>query len=365
MDGRTRVRSRRRHVALGAAIALLAAVAGSAVAARALSGRWPAGRWPGHPGRGRGGWLLLVPYGAGGRSGGLPGRPPGDVPGTPPDPSTGGAAAPGPQAPGVGEAGGSSAPDLARLRLLARFETPVVSAQAGRVANIRLAAAKIDGHVVPPGGEFSFNRVVGPRDPQFGWQAAPELYSGEFVVGYGGGVCQVSSTLFNSVLLAGLPVTERHHHSRPLTYVDLGRDATVAWDGLDFRFRNTTAGPVQIRARLRSGSPQRIEVALYGAVRVPAYRLRTRVDRYTPPEIAEIPDSSLPVGRRLVVEEGRPGYQVRVIRTGPDGREEVVARAFYAPRRGHVVVGTALLPAPRGDARAAPLPVAPAAPDTG
>ncbi|MDB4897737.1 MAG: hypothetical protein JWN15_3999, partial [Firmicutes bacterium] len=155
--------------------------------------------------------------------------------------------------------------DLTELRQyeVGRFATPILSAELGRVENISIAIKKIAGTVIKPGGIFSFNDIVGPRDPEHGWAQAYELYQGEYVLGYGGGICQVTSTLYNTVLLAGLEVRERYHHDRPLQYVPPGRDATVAWQLLDFRFRNNGDVPLMLSARLLPGSPQQIEVSLH------------------------------------------------------------------------------------------------------
>jgi vancomycin resistance protein YoaR len=111
--------------------------------------------------------------------------------------------------------------------LWSSFTTAFDSSDANRTANIRLSARRINGHIVYPGQCFSFNQVVGPRDREHGFKEALEIVDGEFVPGIGGGVCQVSSTLYNAVLLANLPIAERTNHSKPLGYVGLGRDATV------------------------------------------------------------------------------------------------------------------------------------------
>lgn len=230
----------------------------------------------------------------------------------------------------------------AARRVLARFETPILAADPGRVANIALGARKINGLVLQPGQVFSFNREVGPRDPQYGWQQARELYQGEYVLGYGGGICQLSSTLYNAVLLVGLQVVERHHHSRPLSYVEPGRDATVAWDYLDFKFRNSGPGPVVIAAGLTGRNPQRVQVTLYGPWQPEPATLETVREEYLPPPLLEVPDASLAPGERVVVEQGYEGYRIRLDRITAAGRA-TVARAFYPPKAGRVLIGTGVL----------------------
>lgn len=122
----------------------------------------------------------------------------------------------------------------------------------GRVTNIILATATMNNYVMLPGEIFSFNRVNGPRTAERGYQPAPVIVGNTVVPGLGGGVCQVSSTLYNAVLEAGLEVVERYPHSRPVGYVPPGRDATVS-DYLDFKFRNSTDRMIMIKAAAWGG----------------------------------------------------------------------------------------------------------------
>lgn len=237
----------------------------------------------------------------------------------------------------------------ARRHTIATFTTPILAADTGRVQNIAMAVQKISGVALRPGQVFSFNDVVGPRDKEHGWAQAKELYQGEFVVGYGGGICQVSSTLYNSVLLAGLEIAERYHHDRPLQYVEPGRDATVAWKVLDFRFRNNTGTPLLIGARIVPGTPQQIEVTLYGprAPETGAISVEATDVRYLPPTLEEIPDPTLPPDAREVVDEGHYGLEVsiyRVFKGGAGERRELVSRDTYQPKAGKVKVGVGNAP---------------------
>ncbi len=109
----------------------------------------------------------------------------------------------------------------------------------GRGENIRLAASFIHNYLLAPGEIFSFNQVTGHNNPGKGYKPAPIIVGNNVIPGYGGGVCQVSSTLYNAVLFSGLEIVERFPHSRPIGYVPMGRDATVSGH-LDFKFRNDT-----------------------------------------------------------------------------------------------------------------------------
>jgi vancomycin resistance protein YoaR len=131
-----------------------------------------------------------------------------------------------------------------------------------RSHNISLAAKAISNAVVFPGETFSFNRIVGPRTVEKGYLSAPIIVRGELSEGVGGGICQVSSTLFNAIDSAGLKIVKRYSHSRHVPYVMPGRDATVSWDGPDFVFRNEYNQPVLIRAFAGSG---RVFVSVYSS----------------------------------------------------------------------------------------------------
>ncbi|WP_088102266.1 VanW family protein [Halalkalibacter urbisdiaboli] len=138
--------------------------------------------------------------------------------------------------------------------LLAEYKTFFNSSVEGRTKNIKLSAEAIHDLVLGPGDDFSFNRVVGERTIERGYQEAKEIVNKEFVIGIGGGICQTSSTLFNAVEAAGLEMIERYTHSREVGYVPEGRDATVSWGGPDFRFRNTLQYPIMIRTQVTDGA---------------------------------------------------------------------------------------------------------------
>ncbi|MGR9050428.1 VanW family protein [Halobacillus faecis] len=122
-----------------------------------------------------------------------------------------------------------------------------------RSHNIRLAAEALDSHVVFPGEVFSFNKVVGKRTVEKGYKKAPVIVKGEVSEGIGGGICQLSSTLFNSVDKAGVKILERYSHSKRVPYVPEGRDATVSWYGPDFTFKNPYNQPLLIRSKVYGG----------------------------------------------------------------------------------------------------------------
>lgn len=141
-----------------------------------------------------------------------------------------------------------------------------------RAHNLRLVARKLNGAFIPPGAVFSFNERVGPRDDDAGYRKARIYANGRITEGIGGGTCQVSSTLYNAALLAGLTPVARSHHSMTVGYLPPGRDATVNYGTIDLKLRNDTGAPVYIRA---GTTRSRLTVSIYGARR-PDHSIRLR-----------------------------------------------------------------------------------------
>ncbi len=217
-------------------------------------------------------------------------------------------------------------------KVVASFTTKFNAADVNRTQNIRIAAQALNGALIGQGETFSFNKRVGPRAARLGYLEAPVVVGGELVPDIGGGVCQVSSTLYNAVLSAGLRVDTRVPHSIPSTYVELGRDATVAYDYIDFRFVNTTRGNLLIQTQV---SGNRLEIMLLGTEPAPKIRLVSRVESTTPAPVVEIADSSLAPGKKVVEDKGGQGYVVsvwRVVGEEPAARWELVGKTTYKAR---------------------------------
>ena len=130
--------------------------------------------------------------------------------------------------------------------ILGEYTTKFSSGIKSRNENIRIAAEAIKGKVIEPGEVFSYNKAVGPTTKENGYQRARIFVRGKKAFGYGGGVCQVSSTLYNAAESAGMEVVERHHHSLPVEYVPKGKDAATSYGSVDFKFKNTFSYPVRI-----------------------------------------------------------------------------------------------------------------------
>jgi vancomycin resistance protein YoaR len=229
---------------------------------------------------------------------------------------------------------------------LSTFSTRL-SGSANRVHNIRLACRPLDGFVLLPGEVFSYNEVVGPRSVAAGYREAPVIVRGELDTGIGGGICQVSSTLYNAVLLADLAIVRRAHHAFPVNYLPAGRDATVAYGTIDFRFRNSLSNPVAIEARVEGG---RVVLRVLGHA---ADRRTVTIETSELTRVAAgrktVSDAGLLKGRRVVERAGRNGVRVTVTRVvregGAEVRREVIARDFYRPQEARVRIGTREAPA--------------------
>lgn len=133
---------------------------------------------------------------------------------------------------------------------LGDFSTPVMGSP-GRVNNLRLSLAAINNTLILPNEVFSFNGVVGERTEEKGYKAAPIILGEAVAPGVGGGICQVSSTLYNAVKLAELEIVERRIHSIAPSYIQHGKDATVAWPHTDFKFRNNSEYPIIVKGEIQ------------------------------------------------------------------------------------------------------------------
>ena len=232
-----------------------------------------------------------------------------------------------------------SAADLAPVDGVIGTYTTYVSGSRNRRHNVALSARALDGVVIPPGGRFSYNQVVGPRTTEAGYKTAPVIVKGELVTGLGGGACQVSSTLYNTALLANLVITKRVHHSHPVAYLPAGRDATVVYRAIDLVLTNPGPHPVVLQGELRG---RRLTVMALGKSGGPPVRIITRRSLVAPGPPIEQQDPALAPGTRVVARKAQVGMRVRVVRVvgeGAQARQEVISRDFYRPQRAIVRVG--------------------------
>lgn len=202
-----------------------------------------------------------------------------------------------------------------------------------RAHNVRLAAERLDGAVLAPGGTLSFNDRVGARTRGLGFRVAPVIVDGEMVDGIGGGTCQVASTLHAASFVGGLQILEHRPHSRPAGYVPLGLDATVVWPNVDLVVRNPFGVPVLVRATHQGRT---LRVDLLAATRGPDVQWERVVARDAEPGERVIEDASVPMGQAQVTQDGIPGYRVvrsRVIDDGMAPRRETTTLRYPATDR--------------------------------
>lgn len=225
---------------------------------------------------------------------------------------------------------------------LQEFSTRFDASNIGRSENLRIATSKINGTVLMPGEQFSFNKVVGQRTIQEGYKNAA-IYAGDGVVeGLAGGICQVSSTLYNLALLANLQIDERYNHSFKTSYLDAGKDATVVYGTLDLKFTNTRSYPIKIEGNAENGV---IIFSMYGIEEDVEYTVNivSKVLETTPYTTKTIQDNSLAPGVQLVDQAGELGYKTTTykekILNGIIVSNEVISNDTYRPMTKIVRVG--------------------------
>lgn len=227
--------------------------------------------------------------------------------------------------------------------LLSSFRTSFTSSNSNRSTNIRLCSEKINGTVLIPGETFSFNQVVGKRTPEAGFKPATAYSGGKVVQEYGGGICQVSSTLYNAVLYANLEITERTNHGYKPSYVDPGLDATVSWGGPDFKFTNNRDYPIRI---VCDTSNKILNIYIYGLKRDTDYKVVLDAQYVSTVNFKTVyqKDSSLASGQSRVIQSGSNGcktatYKYLYDANGTLVSSECISRDTYNPHNKIVAVG--------------------------
>lgn len=226
---------------------------------------------------------------------------------------------------------------------LASYKSTYSTAAVGRAYNVARAASSINGKILLPGDTFSYNDTIGNPSLANGYRVAPIYENGKTSEGVGGGVCQVSSTLYSAVLYANLQIVERRSHSLTVAYVPKGQDATVAYGAVDFKFKNDTAHPIRIDA---SASGGKCVVKIVGTApdTQREVKITHTVAASTEPTVTEIPDSSMEEGTRKVKTAGKTGYVIDSVRTvyenGAAVKTEKLSRSTYKMLPTEVSVGT-------------------------
>ena len=237
--------------------------------------------------------------------------------------------------------------DLEKVNdVLGEYTTNFSSSGYNRVENIKTACKKINGNMIYPGDEFSVMDQILPFTAENGYYEAGSYSQGEVIQSYGGGVCQVATTLYNSVLLAELEVTERYNHQMVVSYVPLSRDAAVSDTGnQDFKFVNNTEYPIYIEGYLDGAN---ITFRLYGCETRDSNRKVEYVSEQTetiqPGKDIETKDDTLAEGQKIVTQSAHTGYRAKLWKKvyvdGEVDSETQVNSSYYAASARRVTVGT-------------------------
>ena len=191
---------------------------------------------------------------------------------------------------------------------LSTFTTRYDVSDKDRTTNLELACEKLNGKVILPGETFSYNQTLGARTASAGYKNAKIYVSGEVVDGIGGGICQISSTLYNTVLMANLEIVERRNHQFVTSYVPAGRDATVVYGSTDFKFKNTRQYPVRLVATAKNGIAT---ISVYGIKEQTEYTFSfsTKTIASIPYTTKYVEDPSLAEGTEKVKQKGANGLK--------------------------------------------------------
>lgn len=191
---------------------------------------------------------------------------------------------------------------------LSSFTTRYDPGAKDRNTNLQLACQKLNNKVILAGETFSYNKTLGERTIAAGYKNAKVYENGQVVDGIGGGICQISSTLYNAVLLANLEITERRNHQFVTSYLPAGRDATVVYGMTDFKFKNTRKYPVKIKASVSGGVAS---IGIYGIKEENEYTFsfETRTISTIPTSTRYIEDPTLPVGTEKIKQKGANGLK--------------------------------------------------------
>ena len=189
---------------------------------------------------------------------------------------------------------------------LSEYVTRYDASNKNRSNNLELASKKIDGTIVMPGEIFSYNKTVGERTISAGYKEAAIYSGGKVIDGIGGGICQLSSTLYNAVVYANLEIVSRSNHQFLTSYVPAGRDATVSWGTIDFKFKNTRNYPIKIVSNVKNGLAT---VKIYGMKEDEEYEIviESKVTQAIPYTVNYIEDSNLEKGKEEIQQYGSNG----------------------------------------------------------
>ncbi|MFR2533872.1 MAG: VanW family protein [Clostridia bacterium] len=227
--------------------------------------------------------------------------------------------------------------------VLGEYTTIYDVSNKNRSINLELASDKINGTIVLPGETFSYNKTVGERTIAQGYKEAAIYSGGKVVDGIGGGICQLSSTLYNTVLYANLEIISRTNHRFLTSYVPTGRDATVSWGTIDFKFKNTRTYPIKIVSSVKNGV---VKIGIYGIQEEKEYQvtIQSTVTETIPYTTNYIEDDTLEKGNQVIEQKGANGaksvtYKI-VTYHGIEVSRTVLSNDTYSPLEKIIRKGT-------------------------
>ncbi len=211
---------------------------------------------------------------------------------------------------------------------LGEYTTKFDASNRNRTYNIALATKSVTDVLVNPSEVFSLNKVIGSRLAEKGYKMAKVIINNEYVDGIGGGLCQISTTLYNAALLSNMKIVERRNHSLPSEYVGLGRDATISGDYIDMKFENNTNTPIYIHGDVKGN---KVTFSIYGKKENPgrSIEIRTNVIKKIEPQVKIIKDDTLPMGTEVIEKKATAGYVVKSYRVVLENGKEVFVEPLY------------------------------------
>lgn len=220
--------------------------------------------------------------------------------------------------------------DLCKVNsILGTYETNFNPKSLNRVNNIQVSANTINNILLNPNEEFSFNSYVKIKEVTNKFKKAPVIINGKLEPGLGGGICQVSSTLYNAALYAGLEITNVRNHSIPSAYIPKGRDATIASGNVDLRFKNNFESPIFIVQKIDGN---KVISTIYGSEEYKKeIEIVTEIVKRVPYKVKVKKSNELYKGEKAIYQRGREGYTINTFRMYKDKTKELIHESYYPP----------------------------------
>ncbi len=210
--------------------------------------------------------------------------------------------------------------------VISSFTTYFNPSDRNRTNNLAIASKKLDNYIILPGNTFSMDSVLGPRTPENGYQEAKIILKNKYVDSPGGGICQVTTTLYDAVLKSGLKIVQRTPHSMPSVYCEPGQDATIAEGVIDFKFKNNSEYAVCLSTYLEG---DHLTIRLLGKKPENNYTVKLKseiFDEYPPTGVEYVVDDSVPIGQMILTREAKNGCRAILYKETYDSSGKLIDR---------------------------------------